>query len=214
MKTQLKIRTEYSFRNVYGPVEAVADRLKLLGCETAAITDRSSTFGHVHWAKACKRVGIKPIFGVELAFIEDVAVKERRQNLQWHTLLARSPAGLRELYATVEEATSHFHYVPRLPISKLVDSSKEMVVLYGASNRATIPGPNSNGFLQLNPAINDQGTVAVSDNFMIEPSNRAAYEILAGRNAMMRPAPIHILDEWDLHLRAPISTMIFRFGSR
>src|SRR5580765_6595654 len=121
MKAQLKIRTEYSFRNAYGPIESVVDHLARQGCWLAAIADRSSTFGHVNFNKLCKIKGIKPIFGVELAFTPDVTVRVKRQELYWLTLLARSDAGLREIYATVEEATSNFHYVPRLPISKLAD---------------------------------------------------------------------------------------------
>ena len=202
MRAQLKVRTEYSFRVAYGPVDKVVQRLKTLGCQSAAITDRSSTFGHVAWQKACKKQGIKPIFGVELAFIQDVAVKERRQNLQWHTLLARSEAGLRELYATVEEATRHFHYVPRLPLAQLDCFSQDLIVLYGGGGGISARSPNDNRFMQLHPALNSSMipgiSVPVSDNYLIEPSNRPAYEILAGRNALMRPAPIHLIDEWDL----------------
>ena len=72
MKTQLKIRTEYSFRNAYGPIELVCDRLQQTGCKVAAITDRNSTFGHIQWSKHCQAKGIKPIFGVELAFTDDI----------------------------------------------------------------------------------------------------------------------------------------------
>src|SRR3954466_13918942 len=192
MKAQLKVRTEYSFRTVYGPVDKVTERLKMLGCHSAAITDRSSTFGHVQWSRACKAAGIKPIFGVELAFIEDVTVKERRQNLQWHTLLARSESGLRELYATVEEATGHFHYVPRLPLAQLDCFSQDLIVLSGGGDRAEAGPPKANRFRQLHPALNTQLvpgiSVPVSDNYLIETSNKPVYEILAGRNVLMRPA--------------------------
>ena len=83
MRTQLKIRTEYSFRTAYGPIEQVVDHLKRTGCVAAAMTDRSSTFGHIAWAKHCKVAGIKPIFGVELAFTPDITVKVKRQELYW-----------------------------------------------------------------------------------------------------------------------------------
>jgi DNA polymerase III alpha subunit len=64
----------------------------------AAITDRSSTFGHVNFNKLCKLHSIKPIFGVELAFTPDVNVRVKRQECLFHSW--RSNAGLREIYAT------------------------------------------------------------------------------------------------------------------
>ena len=105
MRSQLKLRTEYSFRTAYGPITKVVNHLKQSGCESAAIVDRNNTFGHIAWSKHCKQAGIKPIFGVELAFVEDVEVRQKKQNITWLSLLARSDAGLREIYSTIEEAT-------------------------------------------------------------------------------------------------------------
>jgi DNA polymerase III alpha subunit len=151
------------------------------------------------WSKHCKKHGIKPIFGVELAFTPDVTVKVKRQELYWLSLLARSNTGLREIYATVEEATSHFHYVPRLPISKLECFSQDIIVLSGNSGvgRHHLP---SNIYSEGHPATVrlPRAKVAVSDNYYIEPSNKPVYEVLVGRNAFQRPSPMHILDEWAL----------------
>src|SRR3954469_21163971 len=132
MKTQLRIRTEYSFKWAYGPIANVTSHLKSLGCEAAAITDRNSTFGHFQWAKQCKRNGIKPLFGVELGFISDLAIRNRRQNLFYWTLIAKSNNGLKEIYAAVEEATgpSHFYYLPRLPFNRLETFSQDVFLLH------------------------------------------------------------------------------------
>src|SRR6187399_2045452 len=128
---QLKLRTEYSFRSAYGPIEHVCNKLKQTGCTHAAITDRNSTYGHIQWSRVCKSNGIKPIFGVELGFTDDVTSKERKQNHFYLSLLARSNAGLREIYAAVEEATTNFYRVPRLPIAKLQDFSQDVIILSG-----------------------------------------------------------------------------------
>ena len=206
MQTQLKVRTEYSFRTAYGPIEQVIDHLKRSGCWIAAITDRSSTFGHVNFAKLCKLHSIKPIFGVELAFTPDVNVRVKRQELYWLSLLARSDAGLREIYATVEEATTNFHYVPRLPITKLDDLSQDILILSGNSGI----GPYNHllpakVIVEAHPATNpelirwSQGTMLpVSDNYMITPENREAYEVCVGRGSFNRPSPMHIMNQYEL----------------
>ena len=205
MRTQLAIRTEYSFRYAYGPVERVVQRLKELGCETAAITDRNSTYGHVNWTKYCKKYGIKPIYGVELGFVEDINAKGRRQNVFWLPLLARNNDGLREIYAAVEEATHNFYYFPRLPFKKLNDISKNVIIFTGNSGlgqRARL-GRNVLGSghpATANAILKDRTVIPVSDNFMITHEDKSIYEILAGRNTNDRPSPTYILDEWMLRL--------------
>lgn len=204
MRTQLKVRTEYSFRYVYGPIEKVVMKLKETGCEAAAITDRSSTYGHVQWSKYCKKYGIKPIFGVELAFIEDVDVHVKRQKLFWLSLIAKNNDGLREIYGAVEEASRNFYYLPRLPFSKLDEISDNIIILSGNSGLGGRPIPDRI-YSEAHPATERSlfkrpNIVPVSDNFMITPGDRSVYSILAGRNNNDRPSPMHILNEWDLRI--------------
>jgi DNA polymerase III alpha subunit len=206
MKAQLKVRTEYSFRTAYGPIKQVVDYLKSTGCEVAAITDRSSTFGHIQWMKYCKAANIKPLFGVELAFTPDLNYRGKRQELYWLTLIARNNAGLKEIYSAVEEATSNFYYVPRLPIVKLWDFSNDILVLSGNSgigihNNQLPPRVIVEAHSATNQSLLrlSEGTyLPVSDNYMITPSNRAAYEVLIGRMAYNRPSPMHILTKQEL----------------
>lgn len=201
MKTQLKIRTEYSFRNVYGPIDKVAERLKVLGCRKAAITDRNSTFGHVAWSKSCKKAGITPMFGVELSFTPDITVKERRQNILWATVIAKTQAGLKEIYAAIEEATSNFYQIPRLPTNYIKVFSSDTVVILNGNWKSHRIANGSKEFCELNPythSIDGVTGVPTSDNFMIEATDRPVYEMITGRFANNRPSPMHILDEWDL----------------
>lgn len=62
---QLRVRTEYTFRHAYGPIDRVAERLSEIGCTAAAIVDDSGTWGHVDWEKALTKKGITPIYGAE-----------------------------------------------------------------------------------------------------------------------------------------------------
>ena len=89
----LRLRTEFSFRKAYGPVQAVVDRLKEAGATTAAITDTNGTWGHVAWSKACKKAGLRAIFGVELSVVPNATVREKQTTAQV-ILLARNAEGL------------------------------------------------------------------------------------------------------------------------
>jgi DNA-directed DNA polymerase III PolC len=62
---QLKVRTEYSFRSAFGPVDKVAARLEEIGCPAAGIVDRVGTWGHAAWEGALKKRDIPAAFGAE-----------------------------------------------------------------------------------------------------------------------------------------------------
>lgn len=74
---QLRVRTEYSFRQCYGPTDIVAARLQELGCKTAGCVDRSGTWGHVQWEKSLNAAGIQPAFGTEFEIPQEDGRKPR-----------------------------------------------------------------------------------------------------------------------------------------
>ncbi|AWD92439.1 DNA polymerase III alpha subunit [Xanthomonas phage Carpasina] len=65
---QLRVRTGYTFRDVYGRMGEVFGRLSELGVTTAGIVD-ASTWGHVRFEQAAKKAGIQPMFGMEIPII-------------------------------------------------------------------------------------------------------------------------------------------------
>ncbi|MCK5604467.1 DNA polymerase III subunit alpha [Candidatus Pacearchaeota archaeon] len=93
---QLKIRTEYSFGSVFGTVDSVIERGKALGCKAMGMVD-STTWGHVAWFKACSKVGIQPLLGVE-AVVSDTETPLH----MW--FLAKNKHGLSELYRFISKS--------------------------------------------------------------------------------------------------------------
>src|ERR1700692_1498930 len=65
---QLRVRSGYTFRDAYGRMPEVFNRLKEIGCESAAIVD-NSTWSHVRFEKEAKKQGITPMFGIEVPII-------------------------------------------------------------------------------------------------------------------------------------------------
>ena len=71
---QLRVRTEFSFRNAFGTTSRVAEALESLGAPAAAIVD-GGTWGHVRFAKAAKARGVRPMFGTELVVPNEEGMK-------------------------------------------------------------------------------------------------------------------------------------------
>jgi len=83
-------RSEYSFKNCYGPLPKIMARAKEIGLTHLAICD-DNTFGHVQFNKEAKAAGISPIFGKE------VRLEGSMLSIK---LLARNQEGLKEIYET------------------------------------------------------------------------------------------------------------------
>ena len=101
---QLRVRTEYSFRNCYGPVPVVAARLAELGCAAAACVDTGGTWGHVQWEKELTSVGVQPLFGTEFVIPQGEVLKPRCWVLAedlaaFYRLSSASPSTQEELAA-------------------------------------------------------------------------------------------------------------------
>lgn len=208
----LRLRTEYSFRKAFGQVDAV---IAAAGGTAAAITDLGGTWGHVAWNKACKRAGVKPIFGVELALVDD-ATRRERQPTGTVVVLALNDEGLQTLYALVTKANGpeHFYYTPRIDYSDLLLLPPDQVaVLYGPGTKLTQLASAPHHYLLLTPS--DAGwnrramaatawpKVVAGNNYFITPSDRHAYEILAQRDKQTLTTPQHILTEDELKLAIP-----------
>lgn len=65
---QLRVRTGMTFRNVYGRMPEVLERLKNVGAKTAAIVD-VGTWGHVKFEREAEKNGIQPLFGMEIPIL-------------------------------------------------------------------------------------------------------------------------------------------------
>mgnify|MGYP003646243695 CR=1 FL=1 len=200
----LKLRTEYSFRNAYGPIK------KVIGAtegEAIGICD-AGTWGHVAFRDACKEVDKKAIYGVEIAFVDDARSREKQPN-NFMSFLAKNNDGLREIYELVTRSTDNFYYIPRLDYSDLFDISENIIILSGPNpNWGMLPTTHKeNLYIEMGPTSTIKALemckkgfkpVAVSDNFYPKPTDKKVYEVLTGRNRQSRTKPMHILDKWEL----------------
>jgi error-prone DNA polymerase len=68
---ELQAHSYYSFLEGASSPEALAQRAAELGMPALALTDRNGLYGASLFARACKEVGIRPIFGAQLDLADD-----------------------------------------------------------------------------------------------------------------------------------------------
>ena len=202
----LRNRTEYSFKAAFGKLK---DVVSVNQGTAAGICDRGGTWGHVQWAKACKAEGIKPIFGVELAVVKDMDERDR-QPVNYMAFLAKSAAGLREIYELVTLASEKFYYEPRIDYSVVQDATDEIVILSGVRPDWSRLPVRDNLYIELAPTSlatarkfareRNFKVVATGDNIYCRAEDKYPYDIIAGRAAESRSSAQHIISraEWDL----------------
>jgi DNA polymerase III alpha subunit len=93
---QLRVRTGFTYRDVYGRMPEVFERLVEVGAKSAAIVD-SGTWGHVKFEREAAKHGIQPIFGMEVPIItiDEEGEKSKFTPKAW--ILAKD---LRSFYTT------------------------------------------------------------------------------------------------------------------
>jgi len=198
-------RTEYSFRHAYGHLAKVIDANH---DEYAGICDINGTWGHVPFEKACRKEGVKPIFGVELAVVPDPKLDEK-QGVKYLRFIALTNNGLKQIYELVTFATEQFYYFPRISIGDIRSLTNEVAVITSWNFE-----PKDNlVYLDLNPTTRKQAIIgankhgikplATSDNYFPRPEHKDAYEVCMGKFADDKTTPMHILtgDEYKEALK-------------
>lgn len=197
---QLRVRTEFSFRQGYGPIPAVAAALAHLGASAAGIVD-GGTWGHAQWAKALGKTDVKPLFGTELALV--------REN-------GRKPVA----WALAEDTRLFYRFStaarqPDADIEALFRESKGIIRFAGAA----LTDPDCFDYIDVNPASPLQQRAALalhkrtgkplvitSDNLYPSLEHYSAFMAIGGRE---RVTPQHLLTELELHKLLPLDDAAF-----
>jgi len=200
----LNIKTGYTFKQVYGHLDKIAEKCATMA-DYGGIADLGNTFAHIPWQKACKKVGIKPIYGVQLPVTEDLQKGVRRYPFNWMTLIAKNTEGLQELYQLVDSSFQQFYYRQRITYEQINKTTENLFILSGiAPNQDLI---KRLVYKELSPCtpinkrfLADQRgfTIACIDNFYPDASDEIIYEPFADeRLRETKTSPLHILSEME-----------------
>jgi len=127
--THLHLHTEYSLLDGANKIGKLAEVLKKQGVKSVAITDHGNMFGALDFYKTMRKVGIKPIIGME-AYIhnqDDISDKTTRQRFHL-CLLAKNEIGYKNLMYLSSQSFIHgFYYYPRINKKMLREHSEGLV---------------------------------------------------------------------------------------
>jgi DNA-directed DNA polymerase III PolC len=204
----IRYRTGFSFRAATGHIDEVLNRIIETGAKVAPITDRSSTFGFNKWSKACKKKGIRPVYGIELAVSVDPVAK--KPVIDYWTFISYSD--IKEINRLLAVATAQFRYTNVLSYEQALEADCFKIVGHRSdvARIVTASGPKGplNTYYALGPAVS-RGYVAQmreaginpaasGDNIYPTKRREAQAEIILGRGFSSQSYPQHILseDEW------------------
>jgi len=207
--TWISLKTEFTFKGVFGHIDDVAKKCASLGGKSAGIADTNNTFGHLPWRKACKAAGIKPIYGVKLPVYEDALLKERRIAFNQMTFIAKTSKGLQEIYYLIDVAHKQFYYTPRISYHQINELSSDVAILSGVAPRWDLIkrfvfkelGPNI-PFSQWDNNPNKMPEIACIDNYYPEVDDKKIYEPFADNRLWeSKSYPLHIWskEDWESH---------------
>jgi DNA-directed DNA polymerase III PolC len=186
---QLRCRTEFSFRQVFGPVPRVAAAVAATGAQYAGIVD-GSTWGHVRWAKAAEGAQFKPLFGTEVT----VPLPDGRKPQAW--LLAEDTAKFYKVSTALRQKEAD--------ALAIVANAKGVVRFAGSA----LTDPDTFDYIDINPSSSvaqraalalarrtNKPMVLTSANFYPKPDDYAAFLSIGGREAT---TPQYIMTEQEL----------------
>jgi DNA polymerase III alpha subunit len=133
----LHCHSHYSLLDGLSTPQKIVQRCKDIGSPCSTLTDHGNIAGWIELQKSCKKLGIKPIYGIELYVCEnDPSIKTNENNKRNHlTILAKNNKGIKSLIKLVSESNrpDYFYRKPRLDLKNISNFTKngELICLSG-----------------------------------------------------------------------------------
>ncbi len=135
----LNAHSQFSILDSTVSVVALAERAKKRGLPAIALTDQGNLYGAVDFSKACKAVGVRPIFGCKIA----LAPKSRTEKQRIYgvpsslpiVLLAKNKTGYLNLCKLSSIGfLEGFYHQPRIDKETLFANREGLICLLGAAD--------------------------------------------------------------------------------
>lgn len=135
----LHCHSEYSLLDGMSTPNEIARLTSTNALYAAAITDHGTMGGVLKFQDACKKEGVKPLFGVEAYFVPSISADSQTKYERFHLiLLAKNNAGLNKLFKISQLGwTKNFYYKPRIDfelLEQMVDG--DIIALSGCMGGA------------------------------------------------------------------------------
>ncbi|MGC8861708.1 MAG: DNA polymerase III subunit alpha [Armatimonadota bacterium] len=165
--THLHVHSNFSFLDGGSSVESLLDRARELGYDSLALTDHNGLYGAVRFYDYARRIGIKPIIGVELDLEPCFSVPNPHL-----VLLAKSLLGYSNLCRIITRAQlSHEKGEAAASLEVIQEHKDDLFCLSGCS-RGEVPSLVAEGRLdEAREAAGKYVDIFGRDHFLIELQN-------------------------------------------
>ena len=171
----LHTHSHYSLLDGLSKIDALVAKAVEYEMPALALTDHGNLYGAIEFYQKCKKVGIKPILGME-AYIARRSLYEKTSGIddkRYHlTLLATSLVGWKNLIRLATTASLEgFYYKPRMDKELLRKHSKDIIALSGCMGgeipRALLAGEAG----RAEDLLKEYKAIFGPENFFIELSH-------------------------------------------
>ena len=168
----LHTHSHYSLLDGLAKIDQLVDRAKELEMPALALTDHGNLYGAIEFYKKAKKVGVKPILGVE-AYLAPRNCTDKihgMDNKYFHlTLLCENNEGWQNIIQLVTKANfDGFYYKPRIDKQLLREHSKGLIALSGCYSGEVIRNILANKFEEAVRVAEEYKDIFGPNNFFIE----------------------------------------------
>jgi DNA polymerase-3 subunit alpha len=207
----LHLHSQYSLLDGANRLDDVLERAKAAGMPAVALTDHGNMFGAMEFYKRARKIGVKPILGIE-AYVAQGSRRDRdaaRRSNNHLVLLAENEAGFRNLIKlTSSSYLEGFYYKPRID-HRLLRRHSEGIICLSACLKGEVNEQITAGKIdEAERIVREYLDIFGEDHYFLElqdhgiPEQRQANEVLrtlARRNGvpLVVTNDCHYLDQDD-----------------
>ncbi|MEK7452673.1 MAG: DNA polymerase III subunit alpha [Patescibacteria group bacterium] len=176
----LHTHSHYSLLDGLPKIEALIKKTKELGMDSIALTDHGYMYGIIEFYKTAKKLGIKPIIGVEIyvspreVSMKEAGIDDKRYHL---ILLAKNNVGYKNLIKLVTRASlDGFYYKPRVDRAMIRKYSDGLIALSGCMSGEIPRAILTKDFKKAEDTIKEYKEI-FGNNFYLEISDRPHIKI-------------------------------------
>jgi len=168
----LHTHSHYSLLDGLSKIEDMVKTAKKNGMDALAVTDHGNMYGAIEFYKEAKKVGIKPIIGVE-AYIAERSLKDKEHgidNKRYHlTLLAKNKIGYRNLMRLVTIANLEgYYYKPRMDEEILKEYHEGIICMSGCMGSKLSQAVLADNLEKAEALIKEHQDIFGKENYFLE----------------------------------------------
>ena len=194
----LHTHSHYSLLDGLSKIPDMVKQCKENGMNALAITDHGNMYGAIEFYKEAKKIGIKPIIGIE-AYIAERGRKDKEpgvDNKRYHlTLLAKNKQGYKNLMRLVSISNMEgYYYKPRMDKEILREYHEGIICLSGCMGSQLSRAILAGNLEKADDLIKEHQEIFGIENYFLEVHSHPHVE----NDELLRKGIIALSKKWNI----------------